>query len=76
VAPVERIKILRMTNNARYLNHGYIQTLMDIKRTDGIRAWYKGHGTNMVRIVPHGSMQFFFFDMNKKFLVQNLGLNE
>lgn len=66
VAPPERLKILKMTNAPKYAaTESSFNILMDVYKTDGFTAFYKGNTANIVRIVPQTAMGFFLFDFCK-----------
>lgn len=63
VAPLERLKILlqvQTAQNAKYT--GMLQGLRAIWRSEGLRGFFKGNGTNCARIVPNSAVKFFAYE--------------
>lgn len=40
----------------------YVQGLMHMARTEGMRGMMKGNWTNCVRIIPNSAMKFFTYE--------------
>ncbi|BDA48501.1 probable envelope ADP,ATP carrier protein, chloroplastic [Coccomyxa sp. Obi] len=65
-APLERIKLLfqvqaianSVASSQPYAYIGIGQTAAKIYREEGLRAFWKGNGTNVVRIFPYSAVQF------------------
>lgn len=45
---------------------GITSSLRTIWREEGIRGYYKGNGTNVIRIVPYAAVQFAAYEEFKK----------
>lgn len=71
VAPFERLKIIFQTQGNPPAYKGVLQSLDKIAREEGIKGYYKGNGTNCVRIFPTSALQFYSFETYKQFLIQN-----
>jgi len=72
-APLERLKILNQvqhmdTGGPRYV--GVLPALKKIWKEEGFRAYWKGNGTNVIRIVPSDATRFYSYDMFKKLLIK------
>lgn len=51
------------------------ETLSTIKRNEGWRGFFKGNGTNVIRIIPYSAVQFASFEFFKRILLRNRGLD-
>ncbi|GBG78428.1 hypothetical protein CBR_g26457 [Chara braunii] len=63
VAPLERMKILLQVQcplKPKYT--GMWQGLWAIGTTEGIKGFFKGNGTNCVRIVPNSAVKFYSYE--------------
>lgn len=70
-APLERLRILQMVEHlhggeGRY--QGILRPLLIIAREEGIRGYWKGNATNVVRIIPTSAARFYTFEIYKTFL--------
>lgn len=45
---------------------GIVPSLIKIWREEGFRGYFKGNGTNVVRIVPYVAVQFAAYEEFKK----------
>ena len=54
----------RAGDNKKY--KGVIQSLILIGKEEGIRGYFKGNGTNVIRIVPYSAVQFAAYERFKK----------
>lgn len=74
VSPLERMKILFQIQvspssqspapqSSQY--KGILQTLVRIGREEGWRGYFKGNGTNILRIVPYSAVQFASYEKYK-----------
>ena len=70
VSPLERLKILFQTQGGGMITKysGVGQGLRMMYAEDGLRGWFRGNGSNVIRIVPAVALQFFFYDVFKRFL--------
>ncbi|KAI9012403.1 mitochondrial carrier domain-containing protein [Hyaloraphidium curvatum] len=69
VSPFERTKILFQIQSASpmgYHHKGTFDTLRWIYRTEGLAGYFKGNGTNVVRMVPYSAVQFASYEYYKK----------
>lgn len=70
VAPLERIILLKQTNELKKYTEGknkksFINIFRQILKQEGIKGLFKGFGMNCLRSVPLTALEFFFFDLNK-----------
>lgn len=71
VSPLERLKILyqvQIDSKENRKFQGITSSLRTIWREEGIRGYYKGNGTNVIRIVPYAAVQFAAYEEFKKLL--------
>ena len=67
VAPLERIKILKQTQNYYKSNYGSLfGSCKFIYKNEGIRGFYRGHYSNMLRIFPAYLIKFPANEFYKK----------
>lgn len=45
---------------------GLASSLVSIGREEGVRGYFKGNGTNVVRIIPYVAVQFAAYEEFKK----------
>ena len=45
---------------------GILSSLVGIGRMEGVRGYFKGNGTNVVRIIPYVAVQFAAYEEFKK----------
>ena len=45
---------------------GLLSSLVSIGREEGVRGYFKGNGTNVVRIIPYVAVQFAAYEEFKK----------
>eukprot|EP00899_Mesostigma_viride_P011019 jgi/Mesvir1/19919/Mv13190-RA.1 len=63
VAPMERLKILFQVQDAVHPKYtGVWQGLRVMYRSEGIRGFFKGNGTNCARIVPNSAVKFLAYE--------------
>ena len=69
VSPLERLKILFQTQGGGMTTKysGLSQGLRLMYREDGLRGFFRGNGSNVVRIVPAVALQFFLYDLAKRY---------
>ncbi len=46
--------------------HGIFTSLVKIGKEEGLRGYFKGNGTNVLRIVPYVAVQFAAYEEFKK----------
>jgi len=71
-APLERLKIFNQlqgisTDAARY--NGIFRSLVLMYREEGFRGYFKGNGTNCVKVVPASAIRFLSFENLKRALL-------
>jgi len=64
-APIDRVKILRQCGTAEYAKVPMTDIFPMIWRKEGISGFFKGNGTNVIRIVPFSALEFATFDAVK-----------
>lgn len=70
VAPIERVIILRQTNNKKY-SGSLLRILPNIYRYEGVRGLFKGNGANVLRVAPYQALEFYIFDfLRSRFLAR------
>jgi len=73
-APLDRIKLLfqvqavQSSGTSATAYTGVGQALMKIYKEEGVRAYWKGNGTNIIRIFPYSAGQLMSNDMYKRML--------
>ncbi|PRP81223.1 hypothetical protein PROFUN_02057 [Planoprotostelium fungivorum] len=71
VSPLERLKILYQVQPRGQEEYKTIRgSLTKMYRDEGWRGYFKGNGTNIVRIVPYSAAQFAAFEQFKKMLTK------
>ncbi|KAF0983749.1 hypothetical protein FDP41_007664 [Naegleria fowleri] len=76
-APFERLKILFQVQDLSVQNtkpgevkyHGIVRSLIQIGKDEGIMGYFKGNGSNVVRIVPYTAAQFVSYEKYKEFAI-------
>jgi len=70
VAPLERIKVLlqvqhmaKVPEDQKY--KGIIDALVRIPKEQGVLAFWRGNGTNVIRIIPNAAIKFTCYDTFK-----------
>jgi solute carrier family 25 phosphate transporter 23/24/25/41 len=76
VSPFERMKILFQVQSIHQSSNvpqyrGLMGTLTQIYKNDGIIGYFKGNGTNCIRIIPYSAVQFATYEQMKRFLTQD-----
>lgn len=66
VSPLERVKMLLQIQVSAGKYTGVNQTLVRIGKEEGLHGYFKGNGTNIVRIVPYTAVQFAAYEEFKK----------
>eukprot|EP00930_Biecheleria_cincta_P017152 TRINITY_DN13714_c0_g1_i1.p1 TRINITY_DN13714_c0_g1~~TRINITY_DN13714_c0_g1_i1.p1 ORF type:complete len:476 (+),score=64.53 TRINITY_DN13714_c0_g1_i1:125-1552(+) len=80
-APLDRIKVILQAGNAKGLDsHAMLQIpgsstsnrLMGaaraIMKDGGIKAFWQGNGTNVIKVMPESAVRFFVYDQAKEFV--------
>jgi len=70
VSPLERLKILYQVQpvNSSIRYKGIFHSLKIILKEEGIIGYFKGNGTNIIRIFPYSSVQFASYEKFVKLL--------
>lgn len=68
VSPLERVKILLQIQVKDPKFSGVGATLIKIGREEGVKGYFKGNGTNVLRIIPYSAVQFASYEEFKKLL--------
>lgn len=45
---------------------GVLATLRSMLEREGFRGYFKGNGTNVVKVVPYSAIRFFSYEVYKK----------
>ena len=64
-APIDRVKIIRQCGSKEYAKVSMKDIFPLILRKEGIAGFFKGNGTNVVRVVPFSAIEFATFDQVK-----------
>lgn len=73
VSPLERLKILFQVLGPGQTPPGVITTLREIYRAEGIKGYFKGNGTNVLRIAPYSAVQFASYEKYKAWVLLYTG---
>jgi len=68
VSPFERLKLLFQMQGHPPRYTGIWQGLKLIHAEDGMKGYFRGNFSNVIRITPASAFQFFFYDVFKKLL--------
>ncbi len=68
VSPMERLKLLFQMQGVPPKYTGVFQGLRLIHTEDGLKGFFRGNLSNVIRITPASAFQFFFYDCYKKLL--------
>jgi len=66
VSPFERLKLLFQMQGTPPRYTGIVQGLKLIHAEDGMKGFFRGNLSNVIRITPASAFQFFFYDCFKK----------
>jgi hypothetical protein len=69
VAPIDRIKILYQVSSAKFHVWKIPEVMLNIIRTEGFQALWKGNTATMIRVFPYSGVQFMTFDRCKSFFL-------
>ena len=70
VAPFDRIKILYQISSAEFHIYNLPKVALNIVRTEGWTALWKGNTATMIRVFPYSGIQFMVFDRCKTYLLR------
>lgn len=68
-SPLERLKVLKQVQSHNTKYKGIFSALATMYREEGIRSYWKGNGTNVIRIAPFSAIQFVSFDFYKSLII-------
>jgi solute carrier family 25 phosphate transporter 23/24/25/41 len=68
-SPLERLKVMKQVQALGDKYHGIVPALTRMYREEGLRSFWKGNGTNVIRIAPFSAIQFFSFDVYKRLVL-------
>jgi len=71
VSPLERLKIIFQVQptHTQTKYTGVIQSLTLIRKEEGLIGYFKGNGTNVIRIFPYSAVQFAAYEWFAKWLL-------
>lgn len=69
-APLDRLKVL-LQANATSREHGIVQSLFEIRKEGGWTAYFRGNGTNVVKIAPETAIKFWAYELLKRYFCEN-----
>lgn len=61
-APIERVKVLKQTDNIHFKDKSFLRSFQYMQKTEGFIGFYKGNGANVIRVIPFSALEFFTFD--------------
>ena len=64
-SPLERLKILRQTSTPEYRGLSIMESLVKFYDLEGVKGFFRGNGSNIVRIVPFSAIEFYTFEYCK-----------
>lgn len=73
-APLERVKIFAQTQGLKAGKPNYIgitPLLFRMYRDEGMHGYFKGNGTNCLKIIPSSGIRFMAFENYKKMLLKD-----
>ncbi|KAJ2485565.1 coenzyme A transporter [Coemansia sp. RSA 2320] len=78
VAPLDRVKILFQTHNARFVKYtgthfGLFRASAAIYREYGVRGLFQGHSMQLARIFPYAAIKFMSYEQLKMVLGKHVG---
>jgi hypothetical protein len=68
-SPLEVIKTLKQTTDCS--SKSFSQCFKNIYETEGIRGYFRGNGTYLVRTLPYSAIQFLTFEQTNNYLANN-----
>ncbi|OMJ67661.1 hypothetical protein SteCoe_35116 [Stentor coeruleus] len=64
-SPLERLKILRQCSSAEHIGLSFWQSMKKFYSLEGFHGFFKGNGSNVIRIVPFSALEFYVFEKAK-----------
>ncbi|CAG9331013.1 unnamed protein product [Blepharisma stoltei] len=68
-SPLERLKILRQCSTPEYEGLNFFRAMIKFHKLEGFRGYFKGNGSNVLKIVPFSALEFYTFEMAKTHIV-------
>jgi len=68
-APFERLKIIRQCSTKEYAGVSLVHSMKQFYQTEGLTGFFKGNGSNIIRIVPFSAIEFYAFEKSKNYLL-------
>jgi len=72
-APIDRLKMLLQAAPPGQATPGLWPTCVDIYREGGLRAFFRGNGANVAKVVPETAVKFVAFDFLKEVIAKDPG---
>ena len=66
--PLERIEILRQTQNFDYKNLSFFQSVIKMYKTQGVKGFFKGNTASLMRVLPYSAIEFCSVEFSKNIL--------
>jgi len=73
-SPLEVIKTLKQTTDSS--SKSFSQCFRNIYQTEGIRGYFRGNGTYLIRTLPYSAIQFLTFEQTNNYLTNNNYFNK
>jgi len=70
-APLDRIKTIMQASTSAASEGGLVSGLRGIYADGGLKAFYRGNGTNVLKIAPETGIKFFAFDKFKAAVISD-----
>jgi solute carrier family 25 phosphate transporter 23/24/25/41 len=64
-SPLERLKVLRQCASVEYAHLSMWDSMIKFYKLEGMKGYFKGNGTNVLRIVPFSALEFYVFEICK-----------
>lgn len=68
-SPLERLKILRQCSTPEYEGMNLYSAFSKFYKLEGFRGFFKGNGSNVMKIVPFSAIEFYAFEVAKNHLL-------
>ena len=63
--PIERIEILRQTQNTDYKHLSFLSSIYKLYNTQGIKGFFIGNGASIIRLFPSSAIEFYSLELAK-----------
>jgi solute carrier family 25 (mitochondrial phosphate transporter), member 23/24/25/41 len=70
-APLDRLKVLLQAQTTSQEYNGIVQGLKKIYSEGGFSAYFRGNGTNIIKIVPESACKFYAYETFKTLLAKD-----